>query len=900
MVEAPISKMYKACRLKAVAIIVVVAVATMLSVFTIKSDYRAIAETTGRVIVHVFDPAGEYSSLGGWFWVKGGSGFSEPISKEAASDEPFMKDNGNRARTFTVSFSATQIAQLKGGTPMGLLICTPTKTGSSDFWQVYSKETADIFVSLTDAFIDNVAHVYYLRKDNVAYTDIEEAKQALEKITNVRFSRKTETSTTVTFDATSPIKPTMQATLIEDTQELETVNVKVGDSEFSGVATFTKLTSANFNFGREYYLKVEGINNATEVSKAAFMDDRDFIKLFECEDTQRQVLGVTATRVNAKFAVWAPFASEVRVKLYSAGTAGDILVSKTMYKRMASVNWGGIWEVELDGDYIGKYYTYVVTNGGADVETIDPYAKACGVNGARGMIVDLNATNPSGWQNDKRLYATNPTAADVPIVWELQVNDFSSSSDSGMRYKGKYLAFTEENTHVPGAPNLKTGVAYLKDLGITYVHLNPVYDFATVDESNMSGADDAKDTFNWGYDPQNYNIPDGAYSTDPNNGAVRIKEFKQMVMALHKAGIGVIMDVVYNHTYSTSGQALNDAVPYYYYRTDENGAFTDGSGCGNETASERNMVRKYIIDSLVYWAEEYHIDGFRFDLMGLHDLITIEKARAALDALDGGNGKKILMYGEPWAADGDYIAPSFKARIAASGESRNSLIKVTPPNTLPDRVAVFNDIGRDGLRGSNDPGTGWAQGNTEKAGDAAALMNGTAKALGLGSRNVAYAAVHDNYTLWDQMIGKKAGMETPLFYEEAMSFAVKRCMLASAAYLMSPGIAFMLAGEEIGRTKYGNHNSYNSPSKLNQIVWSRQAEFAGLYDHYKKLIQARKANVELFSYERSTQAGSTGSWFSATGLVIGGTRGVLSVKLDAAETSTGNYVKINGTDIVSF
>lgn len=631
--------------------------------------------------------------------------------------------------------------------------------------------------------------------------------------------------------------------------------------------------------------------DAKEPTTALF-DCADFIKTFENKDTLSCEFGAFPKNGKTLFRVWAPLASSVKVKLYREQNAKVI----DLIKRVKGGVWGGVWEIIVEENLDGVFYNYLITNNGTEIETVDPYAKACDANGMRGMVVDLKRTDPVGWKNDKHLYVTRKDAADNPIVWEVHVGDFSSSPDSGMKYKGKYLAFTEKDTTVPGRPDLKTGVNYLKALGVTYVQLNPVYDFATVDEGDLGRADDTKDNFNWGYDPQHYNIPEGSYATDPNDGYNRINEFKRMVMALHDAGIGVVMDVVYNHTYTTGGQPFHDTVPGYYHRTDEEGAFTNGSGCGNETASERAMMRKYMIDSVLYWASEYHIDGFRFDLMGLHDAVTVEKIREALSALDNGNGKHLLMYGEPWSADGYFMPHSFARRIAASGES-NCLIKHFDLSALSNRIAVFNDAARDGMRGSNELGSGWVQGNMPYAGGVAAMLGAKAKGLGVPSHNVVYASAHDNYTLWDQAIGVPVGRTTPLYYENAAGYALRRCMLTSAAYLMSPGIAFMLAGEEMGRTKYGNHNSYNSPYKVNMIIWSRQEEFKALVAHYKALIAARRKHPELFSYSAAAGNLDLGEFY-ADGLKVSGSRGSLELTLDASEGRS--EVVIGGKKIVAF
>ncbi|MDE6200558.1 MAG: hypothetical protein K2M47_01580 [Clostridiales bacterium] len=855
-----------------------------------KPKTAANAETGGTVTVHVYDPNMNYSELGGWFWIKGGASGIHGQIKPATADEPFYKEyenNGttvkNSAYTFTLSFSATEIESLKNGIYFGMLICK-VKGTTGDFNDRYIKETSDVLLDLSTAFDDsNHADIYYVRKDATAYMTLEEALQTLEKITSARFTKKTASNATVTFEVTTPIKSGAKARLYNGKDLIGEAAVTIGDNSCQGIATFNTV----FDFSVDYIVMVDGVPASCSVSKTAFIDDETFIKTYESADTQNQEYGCFYTPTKTTFRVWAPFASAVTLRIYRSGTSGQPEAPYAMEKYIpAGGTWGGVWVMELNGNYKGRYYTYVVNNNGVETETIDPYAKACGANGMRGMVVDLASTDPDGWAADKDWYKTNAVAVDTPIVWEVAVSDFSSSADSGMKYKGKYLAFTEKGTTVPGKPNLKTGLDYLKELGITYVHLNPVYDFATVDESDMTRADSGN--FNWGYDPQNYNIPEGSYSTDPSDGAVRINEFKRMVKALHDAGIGVVMDVVYNHTYTTGGQALHDTVPYYYHRTDEYGAFTDGSGCGNETASERTMVRKYIVESIKYWAEEYHIDGFRFDLMGIHDVKTLNMVRAELDSLPGGS--RLLIYGEPWSADGDYTPDSYTKRVNATknltlgkytGNSNNGinsgsngLMKhtffagfgdTTAFNALSPRIAVFNGSGRDGLRGecsNRAPTKGWVNGNPGAVSSVRKMVEGgiggwdygaAGLHVGLGSRNVAYACAHDNYTLWDHIRGAKHGNESALYYDDPVADDVKRCKLVASAYMMSTGMCFMIAGEEMGRTKYGNENSYNSPTKLNQISWSRQEAFKDLHDYYKSLIALRKQySTQLFSYSKST------------------------------------------------
>lgn len=889
------------------------------------SSGTAVAESGGSVTIHVYDPTEKYDDLGAWVWLRGGQG-TEYSDFAVLSGEEFGKaDLNNTAHSVTATFTADEVAKFKGDTEMGFLICISTGRTGTDFWDRYEKEGSDVFVDISEAFdSNNHADVYYLRKDNIAYTNVEEAKMALEKVTSARFTAKTSTSVTVEFEATSPLTVNTDVELYKDGELVNTVKAQPNaENRFKATAVFGGVT---FEFSAQYEIKVVGIPSGASVSASSFIDDIDFITQFESLETQNTQFGSFYTPEKTTFRVWAPFASLVRINIYRDGMSGGAYLNFSMKKAMgAGGTWGGVWEQELSGDYLGMFYTYTVSNPGAVVETVDPYAKAAGANGLRGMIVDLDKTDPVGWENDTHLSASsNPqhvANADVPIVWEVHVQDFSASPDSGMKYKGKYLAFTETGTTVPGKPLLKTGVDYLKELGITYVHLNPVYDFATVDESDMSVADDTKDTFNWGYDPQNYNVPEGSYSTDPSDGRVRIKEFKQMVMALHNAGIGVIMDVVYNHTYSTNGQSLNDTVPNYYHRTKADGELAKGSGCGNETASERTMMRKYMIDSLKYWATEYHIDGFRFDLMGLHDAETMKQIRLALDEIS----PKLLMYGEPWSGEfGSLETPaSFTARLNATANGiglaknpvGNKMIKFNDGDFkfLHDRVAVFGDSGRSGLRGGNGNdlgpgGDGWVQGNNGGIGGVQKMMEGYCGGSGAGivtsngSQGVAYASAHDNYTLWDQLCGKGPAYETSTFFNEVNPTRIKQCKLVASSLMMSSGIVFMLAGDEMGRTKYGNHNSYNSSTKLNQIVWSRQEDFKDLHDYYQTVIKIRKDNRATFAYSKTIDDSKcTGNFTGTEGSVIVFTThdGALKCTLNGY-SKTGTITDKNGQVKASF
>ena len=352
-------------------------------------------------------------------------------------------------------------------------------------------------------------------------------------------------------------------------------------------------------------------------------------------------LGATYTEEYTTFKVWSPAANAVRVCIYKTGSDEEEGFNTIAVKPMTYSKSVGTWYISVYGDFKNMYYTYKVTIGEETYEVVDPYAKAVGVNGNRGMIVDLKDTDPKGWAEDSFQRVDQPTDA---IIWEINIRDFSASESSGVseENRGKFLAFTETNTILMGEQSdISTCVAYLKELGVNYVQINPFYDFASLDETQPMD-----DQYNWGYDPKNYNAPDGSYTSDPYDGRVRITECKQMIQALHSAGIGVIMDVVYNHTYESENSFFNQLVPNYYYRISSDGTWSNGSGCGNDVATERYMASKFIRESVAYWAQEYHIDGFRFDLMGLIDVDTMNGIRSDLNALP--DGEKIIMYGEAW------------------------------------------------------------------------------------------------------------------------------------------------------------------------------------------------------------------------------------------------------------
>lgn len=542
-------------------------------------------------------------------------------------------------------------------------------------------------------------------------------------------------------------------------------------------------------------------------------------------------LGAFWRKDRTQFKVWAPTAEKVFLKIYAFGSREEALEKeKEDFAENFFMEPGefGTWSVQVEGNLNGLYYTYLVTVDGKTCETGDPYARACGVNGERSMVVNLEQTNPKDWEKDRR-----PEGIfQKPVIYELHIQDFSYDFHSGVQkdWQGKYLAFTQNKTSLDGKGEFFSCIEYLKWLGVTYVHLLPAFDFGSVDERNLE-----KEQFNWGYDPVNYNVPEGSYATDAYDGSVRILEFKQMVQALHQAGIGVIMDVVFNHTYHLNS-VLQRTVPDYYYRVDSKGNYTNGSACGNDTASEREMFRKFMGDSVCYWATEYHIDGFRFDLMGLHDVKTMNQIRQRLDNLP--NGEEILMYGEPWAADKTAMELGAVPAVAKNVHNLNS------------RIAIFSDLIRDSVKGNNfiSEHKGYVNGGKQEVLKAKEKV--MASVCGLckeemidkirplaPSQIINYISAHDDRTLWDKLVISVKGEAV---YNQKDPDILQMNKMAAGIVFTCLGIPFFQAGEEFARTKNGCENSYNCSPKLNQLDWNRAKEYRELIEYYRFLIAMRQ------------------------------------------------------------
>lgn len=538
---------------------------------------------------------------------------------------------------------------------------------------------------------------------------------------------------------------------------------------------------------------------------------------FEEKYTYSGELGFEWSPEKTDFRLWAPTAEKAKIRLFKSGNpdAEDCFDEIEMVSDVS-----GTWIAEKEGDLNGVYYTFSVTVEGKEREAADPYARAAGTNGKRSMVINLSETNPEDWEEDKGVfYGKSITDA---ILYELHIRDLSSDESSGIVNKGKFLGAAEEGTKTP--EGIPTGLDHIKELGVTHVHFLPSFDYGSVDESALD-----KPQFNWGYDPENFNIPEGSYSTDPEKGAVRIREMKQMIRTFHKNGIGVVMDVVYNHVFHTEEFCLNVLVPGYFSRTDENGNYSAGSGCGNDTASERSMVKKYIVDSVKYWADEYHIDGFRFDLSGLLDIATMNEITEAVHPTH----PNVIFYCEGWVMPTHVTKPVVELANQYNSEK------------MPG-CSFFSDTIRDYLIGPafKAEEKGFVTGKPGRK----ELFEECFKGMPFWCKNptkcINYVSCHDGYTLFDRI-----GIACP---EADFMEKIRRSNLAAAVYMLSEGVPFFQAGEEMLRTKTNpdgtpEHNSYKSPDSVNGIKWSNlsKPEYKKVFEYYKGLIRFRKAHGAL-------------------------------------------------------
>lgn len=744
--------------------------------------------------LHYHRPDGKYEGWNVWSWREGSEGQQYDFATE--NDE-----NGGKVVTFELE-----------GRSASVLNYIIRKSTASDPWGGGKDFPEDCYVDLSDVLSGTVD--YYVESGTFPGTRVLGddvligVKIRSAKYNSTRNVIKVVTGTPIT-GGTNGIFTLKRA----DGTEIEITGVKLTSadkneyeislgSDLSGMEAVTKKYSLFYD-GYEYPVTMPSLYSSD---------------VFEQEYTYTgDDLGATWTSSKTTFKVWAPTADKVQVNLYQSGTEGadDLIETLDMTKGEK-----GVWSVQKAGDLNGVYYTYGVEVDGTTSEACDPYARTTGVNGNRAMVINLNATNPAGWASDR-----GPNAGmsyTDSIIYELHVRDFSIDESSGIQNKGKFLGLTEKGTK--NATGQTTGLDYLTDLGVTHIHLLPSYDYATVDETKLDTPQ-----YNWGYDPKNYNVPEGSYSTDPYNGAVRVKEMKQMVKTLHDNNINVIMDVVYNHVYNADEFSFNKIVPKYFSRTNDDGSYSNGSGCGNDTASERSMVKKYIVDSVNYWADEYHIDGFRFDLVGLLDVDTINEVVNTVHETH----PDVVFYGEGWTMN--------------TTVSKDDVIMATQwTSEKTPKFAYFSDTIRNLLKGDtfSHGSTGFISGLTGQEELLAKCFTATTDWCKSPTQTVNYASCHDNYSLMD-----KLAVSRP---DASFEDRTRMNNLAAAIYMTSEGIPLIHAAEELLREKLDEdgqpvENSYNSSDLVNSIKWSNldKEAYRNVRDYYKGLIAFRKNHAAL-------------------------------------------------------
>ena len=791
---------------------------------TVPGFEQALAEDGVVIKLHYHRPDETYDGWDVWFWAYGKDG----------SGYPFAEEDGDMVATFEVEPDVTRV---------GFIVRTSN-------WE--KDVNADQFIDIPEV-VSGTVHVY-VESTVPGYTQ----EMGKGTVTAVRVS-----GARYDLDA-GTVFVTLTGELKDDPAEA----FRVQSPDGSEVA----VTEAKVASGRTYALTLSETLDTAEAYEVVFGGTSYAIKMpnvystatFEAAYTYAgDDLGAVWTAEKTTFRVWAPTAKAVTVNLYAGGTEGvdDLLEQLPM-----AADMNGTWVAEKEGDLNGVYYTYTAEVGGQMNETVDPYARTTGVNGKRGMVIDLASTNPEGWDSD-----ANPNAGltyNDAVIYELHVRDLSSDESSGITNVGKFLGLTETGTTTPDG--IPTGLDHIKALGVTHVHLLPVYDFGSVDETRLD-----EPQFNWGYDPVNYNVPEGSYATDPYHGEVRVAEMKQMVKALHDNGLSVVMDVVYNHVQSAGDFSVNRLVPGYFSRINDNGQYSNGSGCGNDTASERSMVRKFIVDSVKYWADEYHIDGFRFDLVGLLDTETVNEIVEEVHR----DHPDVIFYGEGWSM--------------STTLTKNGVTLATQANSpRTPGFAFFSDTIRDALKGSVfDRKPGFVSGASGLEGTIRMTFMGMAPWCATPAQAINYASCHDNNTLFDRI-----ALSVPDATREDM---IRMNNLAAAIYLTAEGIPFMQAGEEMLRTKPNadgslNENSYNASDAVNSLKWAtlEDAEYQDVFAYYQGLIAFRKAHGVL----RLTNAEDVkANVFPVDGLPAG----VVAFELNGGvndETADGLFVIFNANN----
>ncbi|SCM94967.1 Pullulanase, type I [Bacillus mycoides] len=731
------------------------------SVFSFQSVKAVSNSKTTEVIIHYKEKSGNTKDWNLWVWGENANGKSyEFTGEDEFGKYAKIKIDGDYSR-------------------VGFIVRT-------NEWE---KDGGDHWV---ENIRDGRAEVWILSGDEKVYNSKPSSDLSIQKATIDSFNEITVT-TNVPFNSK------------EQKIEIEGVKIKgisPYDKNSGDITNKVKIiTEQKIDLKQTYKVKIANLADAnTEIGKVIRSEEFDNLFYYGGND-----LGNMYTPQETKFRLWAPTASEAKLVTYKKWS--DNIGTEINMQQGEK----GTWKAELKGNQKGLFYTYKVKIGDKWTEAVDPYVRAASVNGDKGAVVDLEETNPKKWKANKKPKFNNPEDA---IIYELHVRDLSIQPESGIKQKGKYLGVAEKRTR--GPEGVKTGLDHMKDLGVTHVQLLPIFDYASVNEENLN-----EPQYNWGYDPKNFNVPEGSYSTNPYEPTVRITELKQMIQTLHENNLRVVMDVVYNHMYSATESNFHKLVPGYYYRYNEDGTFANGTGVGNDTASERKMMRKFMVDSVAYWAKEYNLDGFRFDLMGIHDYETMNEIRKAVNQID----PSIILHGEGW----DLNTP-LAAELKANQKNAEKM----------KGIAHFNDNIRDGLKGSvfEEKENGFVNGkeNMEdriKKGITAGIDYDTNSSTYQDPEQVlTYVEAHDNHTLWD-----KLELTNPGDSEEVRKQMHK---LSSSILLTSQGVPFLHAGQEFMRTKYGDHNSYKSPDSINQMDWLRRASFNNEVDYMKGLIELRK------------------------------------------------------------
>ena len=733
------------------------------------------AEEEGVVIkLHYNRPDGEYADWSVWFWNLG----------EEGVDIPFEKVKGEMVATYKVK---------PGVTTVGYIVKLPN-------WAAKDVDK-DQFIDVA-AYVSGTVHVYVESQKEGHTVELGDDIVSGIKLTAAKYKEG------------EGVQIAMTAAVKADAFTLKNADGTVIPTTVTEGEKFTYTMTPAEPLDLYAAYSIEFMGEDYNVQMPNVYSTEAFEKEFTYTGSD---LGANWTKEQTTFRVWAPTATAVRVNLYESGTAGtkDRIEQLTM---TADVN--GTWVAIKAGDLNGVYYTYEVDVNGTTNEACDPYAKAVGVNGKRAMVIDMASTNPEGWENDKDPHYGN--AITDAVIYELHVRDLSVDENSGIQNKGKFLGLIETGTTNPAG--VATGLDHIKDLGVTHIHLLPSYDYGSVDETKLED-----NVFNWGYDPVNYNVPEGSYSTDPYHGEVRVKEFKQMVKGLHDNGVSVIMDVVYNHVYNADAYCFNQIVPQYFSRVTDSGVYSSGSGCGNDTASERAMVSKYIVDSVKYWADEYHIDGFRFDLVGLIDTQTMNTVIEEVHKTH----PNVIFYGEGWTMNTSMTKEGYTLTTQAN-------------STETPEFAFFSDTLRDALKGdvfdSHKPG--YVSGVGAFAGNIKDCFVGAPTWCKSPTQTINYASCHDNHTLFDRIT-----TSTP---DVSVADRIRMNNLAAAIYMTSQGTPFVHAGEEMLRSKPlpdggFDHNSYNNTDAVNNLKWNdlNKEEYQTVYNYYKGLIAFRKEHPAL-------------------------------------------------------